>query len=354
MSTSSKIEWCDATWSPTTGCDRVSDGCDHCYALTLAKRLKAMGSAKYQRDGDPRTSGPGFGITEHPDSLGAPLRWRKPKRIFVNSMSDLFHAGISDEFIARVFAVMAVTPQHTYQVLTKRPGRMRSLMRSEAWRDRVVDEIGTRFPNGEPPHLRPIELRERWWPLRNVWAGVSVEDQKRADLRIPVLLDTPAAVRFLSCEPLLGPVNLYRHLFPEQCPDGCECRWPDDADRLECGCDGPCTTYEWEPRPAGINWIICGGESGTNARPMHPDWVRDLRDQAIDAAGTPFFFKQWGAHIPKDHTRFWGGIRDVTLDGEWSPHDAARTDGAVPMVPCRKDRDGRALDGRTWNEFPDA
>ncbi|MBV9163721.1 MAG: DUF5131 family protein [Pseudonocardiales bacterium] len=145
MGDRSSIEWTEATWNPTTGCDRISRGCDHCYALTLAKRLKAMGNAKYQTDGDPRTSGPGCGVAVHPDTLDLPLRWREPRIVFVNSMSDLFHARVPDEFILRVFAVMQATPRHTYQVLTKRSPRLRRLA----------------------PRLS--------WP-KNVWMSVSVED----------------------------------------------------------------------------------------------------------------------------------------------------------------------------------
>ncbi|WP_345368320.1 phage Gp37/Gp68 family protein [Saccharopolyspora cebuensis] len=223
MSTRSRIEWTETTWNPTTGCDQVSRGCDHCYALTLAKRLKAMGSEKYSNDGDARTSGPGFGVTVHPASLAEPLRWKQPRLVFVNSMSDLFHAKVPVDFIRRVFAVMEATPQHTYQVLTKRARRMKRLA----------------------PGLR--------WP-DNLWVGTSVEDDAVLD-RIDDLRAVPAAVRFLSCEPLLGPLP--------------------------------------ELDLTGIGWVIAGGESGPGARPMSAEWVQDLRDQC-QRAGVPFFFKQWG------------------------------------------------------------
>ena len=175
MADRSAIEWTEATWNPTTGCDRVSRGCDNCYALTLAKRLKAMGSAKYQTDGDPRTSGPGFGVAVHQDSLTIPLRWRQPRVVFVNSMSDLFHAKISTDFVEKVFDVMAATPQHTYQILTKRSLRL--------------SRLASRLP----------------WPP-NVWIGVSVEDESQLD-RVDHLRTVPAAVRFVSAEPLLGPLE---------------------------------------------------------------------------------------------------------------------------------------------------
>jgi protein gp37 len=230
MADRSTIEWTEATWNPVTGCDRVSPGCDNCYALALAARLKAMGSPKYQNDGDPRTSGPGFGVTLHPDELELPRRWRRPRRVFVNSMSDLFHPRVPVEFIAEVFTVMAESPQHTYQVLTKRPKRARSV-------------------------LRDLNIP----PLENVWVGVSVEDNERID-RASVLRETPAAVRFLSCEPLLGPLS-----------------WLDLT---------------------GIDWVIVGGESGPEARPTREEWVTEIRDNCLDA-GIPFFFKQWGGRTPK-------------------------------------------------------
>ena len=236
MSGRSRIEWTEVTWNPTTGCDRISAGCDHCYALTLAKRLKGMGSAKYQNDGDPRTSGPGFGVATHESTLTAPLRWREPRVVLVNSMSDLFHARVPAEFVARVFAVMAATPQHTYQLLTKRATRLRRLA----------------------PELP--------WPA-NVWMGVSVEDSAALG-RIAELREVPAAVRFLSCEPLLGPL------------DGL------DLD--------------------GIGWLIVGGESGPGARPMHPAWPRGLRDACL-TAGVPYFFKQWGGPTPKAGGRLLDG-----------------------------------------------
>lgn len=284
--TATAIEWTDTVWNPTTGCDRVSPGCDHCYALTMAKRLKAMGAAKYQRDGDPKTSGPGFGVSVHIDVVVQPLSWRKPRRVFVNSMSDLFHADVPDDFIAQVFAVMQLTPQHTYQVLTKRHARMRSLLSSRDFLTRVDDwRVHHRSAAGDFA-----------WPLPNVWLGVSVENQRWADLRIPALMETPAAVRFLSAEPLLGPITL-THLH-SHCPT---------HDFAGGFCVGPCSDRRVP------DWVIVGGESGRGARPMHVDWVRALRDQCASAR-IEFFFKQWG------------GIRPKT--------------------------GGRELDGRTWDEYP--
>lgn len=232
MAVKSSIEWTEATWNPVTGCDRVSEGCDHCYAQTLAKRLKAMGNRRYQQDGNTRTSGPGFGLTLHSDQLQLPTRWREPRVVFVNSMSDLFHDGVPQDFIAEVFDVMAATPRHTYQVLTKRPGRMAS----------VLNSLGR--------------------PSPNVWLGTSIENQRWADIRIPHLLKTPAATRFLSCEPLLGPIELPRSI------------------------------------RTAVGWVIVGGESGPGARPMDISWARSLRDQCSES-GVAFFFKQWGGRTPK-------------------------------------------------------
>lgn len=302
MSDKTGIEWTDATWNPTTGCDKVSPGCDHCYAMTLAPRLKAMGSPRYQKDGDPKTSGPGFGLTVHPTALDQPLKWKRPRRIFVNSMSDLFHKDVPDDFIAKVFAVMAASPRHTFQVLTKRPGRMKSLLTDKCrcgqghadgihFRSKMSDLVRQIAPDLSGPVYRA------GWPLPNVWLGTSVEDQKWADVRIPLLLDTPAAVRFLSMEPLLAPVTF---------------RWAKWAPLVNAGhLDGL----------TGIDWVIVGGESGRGARPMHPDWARTLRDQCA-AAGVPFLFKQWGSH--DEHGQ------------RMSKHDA-----------------GRTLDGRTWDEYPE-
>lgn len=228
MADRSAIEWTEATWNPTTGCDRISSGCDNCYALTLAKRLKAMGSMKYQTDGDPRTSGPGFGVAIHEEAITTPLRWREPRVVFVNSMSDLFHARVPTEFVLRVFAVMAATPRHTYQVLTKRASRLA--------------RIAPRLP----------------WPS-NVWMGVSVEDSTQLR-RIDHLRTVPAAIRFISAEPLLGPV-----------------------------CELDLT---------GMDWVIAGGESGVHARRIDEDWVIDLRDRCVEHQ-VAFFFKQWGGRTPK-------------------------------------------------------
>jgi protein gp37 len=293
MGDKSAIEWTDATWNPTTGCDRVSPGCDNCYALTLAARLKAMGQARYQNDGDPRTSGPGFALTLHPDSLDLPLRWTRPRMVFVNSMSDLFHPRVPDDYIARVFAAMARTPRHTYQILTKRPPRMRALLNSPNWRGTVAGHVRAALPD------QPLSAFDEMTmpfvggePLRNVWGGVSVEDQERADQRIGYLMDTPLRVRWLSMEPLLGPVELPEFVVAGS-PD-CPCESGRDC-------------------PPNVDWVVVGGESGPGHRTVEPRWVRSIRDQCL-MGGIPFFFKQWGGIRPKSG--------------------------------------GRELDGHTWDQLP--
>ena len=233
MAEHSRIEWTSASWNPVTGCDQVSPGCAHCYAKTFAERFRGVPGHPYEQ---------GFDLRLWPDRLELPLRWRKPKLIFVNSMSDLFHEQMPISFLLEIFRAMRETPQHTYQILTKRHQRLLEL-------DPLID-----------------------WP-ENVWMGVSVENQKYAH-RIDFLRQTGAKVRFLSCEPLLGPLELNLR---------------------------------------GIHWVIVGGESGPDHRPIHPDWVRSIRDQC-HRTGVAFFFKQWGGRTPKSG--------------------------------------GRMLDGRTWDEFP--
>jgi protein gp37 len=312
------ISWTEATWNPVTGCDRVSAGCNNCYALTLAKRLKAMGNPKYQADGDPRTSGPGFGVTAHPSLLLQPLRWRTPKLVFVNSMSDLFHDHVSDDFIARVFAAMALTARHTYQVLTKRHGRMRALLNSAAftqavaehatdllssrsWRRWQLDLGGMRLAgdSGLGGGWTVVEAMDAnvWvppWPLPNVWLGVSAENQQWADIRIPALLGTPAALRFTSAEPLLGPIRLYRTT---------------DTPRVSTVGDGRPLDRLMRPTGPGfgeallspaaaracnvpaLDWLIVGGESGPDHRDADLSWIASLVDQAA-TAGIAVWVKQ--------------------------------------------------------------
>lgn len=305
MSNNSAIEWTDATWNPTTGCTKVSEGCRNCYALKFAERFRGTPGHYFEH---------GFDVMLRHDKLELPLMWKKPKKVFVNSMSDLFHEQVPDEFIEQVFAVMSATPQHTYQILTKRPKRMLEWFTH----NRAIFVAGAAHQMGHRP---PQVTWDEWWPLANVWLGVSVENQQTADERIPLLLQTPAAVRFLSCEPLLGPVSLAGF-------DGKIYRpWLD--------------SIAWR---VDIDWVIAGGESGPNARPMHPDWVRSLRDECT-SAGVAFFFKQWGEWLPN--------AQDYDANpGDFDYERKHIMVGDIPMCRAGKKKAGRKIDGRTWDEFP--
>ncbi len=352
MADKTSIEWTEATWNPVTGCTKVSPGCDNCYAEKIVERFNGKGAFAIVRRDE--------------EKLHLPLKWRKPRRIFVNSMSDLFHDNVPDGFIMQVWLTMARTPRHTYQVLTKRHARMRSLLSRPSFRDNLLSMV-------------PGAV----WPLPNVWLGVSVESQQWADIRIPALLDTPAAVRWLSMEPLLGPVNLDQ----PRCDDHGRTRlqMADGEERCEAcigdGFHGELSYGHWlDPLNKGISWVVVGGESGPGARPMHPDWVRSLRDQCV-SAGVPFFFKQWGAYapVPVVDAPGWSGGRAFELPGggqrsatirprgrHWGDSQQARpmrpgdrTDGGTIMldldtvaVRVGKKTAGRVLDGRTWDEYP--
>jgi protein gp37 len=313
VSDRSAIEWTDATWNAVRGCTKVAAGCKHCYAERFAERFRGVPGHPFEQ---------GFDVRLVPEALDLPLRWRKPRRVFVNSMSDLFHEDVPDSFILQVFEVMNRAPQHTFQVLTKRAARMR-----EWWH---------RFPG-----------------LRfNVWAGVSVEDQRAADERIPELLATPAAVRFLSCEPLLGPVDLTRWMRPHLVDRTAgTLHWNDEPGIAN-------RSGTWNVRP--LDLVIVGGESGPGARPMHPAWARALCDQCV-AARVPFFFKQWGEWRPfyrraddpdaralprvEAPRRRW-----LNLAGGHGFHG----EDVVAVERSGKKAAGRELDGRTWNEMPEA
>ena len=257
MTANTKIEWADATWNPITGCSPVSEGCANCYAARMAKRL--AGRCGYDAD-DP------FQVTIHRDRLDDPLRWRKARRVFVCSMGDLFHEDVPFHKISAVWDVMFDAPQHTYMILTKRPARAAEFA---SW----MDDVGRRID----------------YP--NVWLGVTAENQTMLDKRVPALFSIPAAVRFVSCEPLLGLVDL----------------------RFEAAWDLTDSGFAHGPAVINLDWVICGSESGPGARPMHSDWARALRDQCV-AAGVPFFLKQ------------------MDVDGE------------LVKLP--------ALDGRVWDQTP--
>lgn len=312
------IEWTDATWNPVRGCSKVSDGCKHCYAETVAARFSGPGQPYEGTITNGRWNGT---IRAAMDHLQDPLHWRRPRRIFVNSMSDLFHEEIPAEVLGSIFHVMAEAKQHTFQVLTKRPERM-------------VQWFNEPFAN-------------RFGSLPNVWLGVSVENQQAADERIPLLLQTPAAVRFLSCEPLLGAIDLSAWL-PQV--NSCQNTITDPD-----GKDAYRRMINAAARRIGptIDWVIAGGESGSGARPMHPEWARKLRDQCYRAF-VPFFFKQWGEWAPIDLPQY--GIPvparrddDRLLDRNGGD-DLAR--GTYRMRKIGKNAAGNVLDEMTWQEFP--
>jgi len=373
MSDRSKIEWTDASWNPVRGCTRVSAGCGGpgdkggCYAEQIAARFSDPGRPFHGFAERTAKGGRWTGkVALVEDMLLKPLSWRRPRHIFVNSMSDLFHESLPDAAIDRVFAVMALCPEHTFQVLTKRPARMR-----EYCGDRET------YWGGETP-----------WPLRNVWLGTSVEDQATADERIPHLLATPAAVRFVSYEPALGPVDFGRWIFDWGCDrcgysggetkDHCpNCGWvgfvAGEIGEAACpackellsdyyACPNCEATDEFGATGSFIDWIICGGESGPNARPMHPDWARSVRDQCA-AAGVAFFFKQWGEHLPgtldkhrdmiawqDGRTEYYGEHQDIKYSESWLDN----TKAGELILACRvgKKAAGRLLDGRTHDDMP--
>lgn len=311
----STISWTDRTWNPTVGCTRVSAGCDHCYAFALHdQRHEAWKAGRFP--GAPAQYHTPFSEVQLlPERLDIPLRWRKPSRIFVDSMADLFHADVPIEFIFRTLAVMAAASWHTFQILTKRPRRMLNVMADPATPDFIHDEAAALSAEWGRKVLLPDPFP---WPLPNVWLGTSVENQEAA-YRIDFLMRTPAAVRFLSCEPLLGPLDL-AHWLPVRMDfstpyHGTQCD--------ETGCESMALferpgrafnslIHECPKHIERIDWVIAGGESGRGHRPVDLEWVRGIRDQCV-AAGVPFFFKQGSGPRPGMHTD---------------------------------------LDGRTWHEFP--
>jgi protein gp37 len=330
MSEHSSIEWTDATWPVTTGCDDASPGCLNCYSKRDSHRLAGNPNAKVsaaysgtteRRDGGPiRWTGK---LNLMRDRLDWPFKWKKPRRIFVGNMSDLFHPAVPDEFIDDVFRVMSKAQHHTFQVLTKRAERMAEFC-LKRWDER---------------HENPV-----WHPLKNVWCGVSVENQKYADERIPHLLKTPAAVRFLSCEPLLGPIDLK---LTEWQQDG-----PDQSPYNQLTTAGQ-----------GLSWVIVGGESGHGARPMKPEWARKIRDDC-HAAGVAYFHKQNGEWVECEKrgdtyaiTHVNGRLRPTKIvyqDGrsfDYASNWGGKDEG-VAMERIGKKAAGRLLDGRAWDDMP--
>lgn len=364
MADKSGIEWTDATWNPLAGCSIVSAGCTNCYAMKQAARLLDKPGSHYEGttrkvNGNPVWTGK---VSLAPDHIiTQPLRWKRPRRIFVNSMSDLFHESVPNEWIDRVFSVMALCPHHIFQVLTKRPERMREYFEKNFHPHHVASRADKYSPGCHD------EIASMKFPLGNVWLGVSVEDQTRANERIPLLLDTPAAVRFLSCEPLLGPVELEESWHGE-CALNSECwgdcAWCSNGHPPLYNCQkGQQSEAELNKGRSGIDWVIVGGESGPGARPMHPDWVRALRDQCT-AAGVPFFFKQWGEFASvydreKDDPDWkrCGEIECQNQPGRWMNLEGGHGfhgDRVHYMKRPGKKAAGRLLDGQTWDQFPRA
>lgn len=292
------IEWTDVSWNPVRGCARVSAGCENCYAENVARRFSGPGMpyeglVRVGKDGKAKAQWNGE-VRFVSERLADPLTWRKPKRVFVNSMSDLFHPGVSFEQIAAIFGVIAAAPQHTFQVLTKRPERAHAFFEwateryersARAWKTSLLFEHARKLMGALPDEPR----HGRKWPLANVWLGVSVEDQASADTRIPHLLECPAAVRWVSYEPALEAVSFRKWMLPKSAGSGC---W--HGGRL----------HPWEPgercppsrdgQPGRIDWVVVGGESGPGARPFDLAWARSVIAQCAEA-GTPCFVKQLGA-----------------------------------------------------------
>lgn len=280
----SKIEWTQHTWNPVTGCTKISAGCQNCYAENMARRFGGKD---------------GFKVTLHPDKLDIPLKRKKPTIYFVCSMSDLFHEDIPDDFIISIFNTMANAHAlygHTFQVLTKRPERMQD----------IIKKIET----GLSEQRKPIKKENGWtehtmtfsFPLQGIWLGVTAENQKEANSRIPVLLDIPAVLRFVSVEPMLEKIAIHQYLNRFDCPlcgfDNTE--WDDSYTPTICPiCDGDSNYPSHIRKKPSIDWVICGGESGQRARPLSPLWIEDLQKQCAQT-NTPFFFKQWGEFTCKD------------------------------------------------------
>ena len=355
------IEWTDSTWNPIVGCSVVSPGCTNCYAMKMAARIEAMQPGSHYA-GTTHASKAGAVWTGKlalaPDSiLTQPLRWRRPRRIFVNSMGDLFHEDVPDAWIDRVFAVMALTPQHTYQVLTKRSARMREYFAALTCQGGFRPYIRRPGWTAKDPRDGDAVLllpEGQSWPLPNVWLGVSIDDQRRADERVPDLLATPAAIRFVSAEPLLGLIR-----FSGVSEDGKrQWNWLTGETGVMYP-DGP--DFEYGPR---IDLAIVGGESGPNARPMHPDWARSLRDQCA-AAGTAFFFKQWGEWAPRGwkadggthamrHTApDWGCFQEIQSHPDSIERVEPAPDGWQAFAHVGKRAAGRLLDGVEHNAMPE-
>jgi protein gp37 len=360
MGEKTKIDWTDSTWNPLRGCNHVSEGCRSCYAEKMAARFCGPGQPyeSVMRTGMLTTLWNG-NVELVENHLLDPLKWgpvhlscascgadhlmlncpekiTRPRRIFVNSMSDLFHENVTNEMRDRIFAVMALCPQHIFQVLTKRPERMLAYLSASGRNISVYNaatSISENFSRMSETMAHHRSSGNGWWTLPNVWLGVSVENQAAADERIPLLLQTPAEVRFVSCEPLLGAVDLTQiETSAFDCGSGTKNSLTGDMRLPGCGSVSSTTIHGKR-----INWVIAGGESGPGARPMHPDRARGLWDQC-EAAGVPFFFKSWGEWLP------------VTDDSQ-GPH--VREVDDHKYLKCGKKSSGFLLDGVKYKQFPE-
>lgn len=374
MADGTKIEWTEATWNPVTGCSLASPGCTNCYAMKLAgTRMKNHESRKnltIDTKAGPVWNGE---VRLNEQWLDQPLRWNRPRMIFVCAHGDLFHESVPEEWIDRVFAVMALATQHTFQILTKRADRMHAYINKRAGGyvlelSRGIKAVGKRAMDraDSPDRERPS------WPLRNVWLGVSVEDQVRADERIPLLLKTPATVRWISAEPLLGPLKIRHYLMQGKHPGACgNCgqghgfaRCPNYGGISKTrspyeGASPTCTDFR--RTDFAISWVVVGGESGSDARPMHPDWARSLRDQCA-AAAVPFLFKQWGEFVTvfdrdveDPDWRRCGGWEVSHPKGQWwnlAGGTGFHGERVVYVDPVGKKAAGRLLDGVQHDGYP--
>lgn len=353
MADKTHIEWTDATWNVVTGCAIVSPGCTNCYAMKLAgTRLRDHPS----RNGLTTDSkaGPVWNgqVRFNTGWLTQPLRWTKPRKVFVCAHGDLFHEGVTDDQLDQIFAVMALAPQHVFQVLTKRPERMRDYLLAFTAK-RLSKALRAFIQAGEKATQadRFIPL-----PLPNVWMGVSAEDQTRANERIPVLLETPAAIRWVSAEPLIGPLDLTaiddgfsdpRNVLRSFSAQQQAAQYTESIDLC---IDTP-----------GLDWVVVGGESGAGSRPMHPDWARDLRDQCADA-GVPFLFKQWGDWTPGENAQNTVGRTVETADwfnDAWdyqtltpASGEGMHIDDEPTLYRAGKRAAGRLLDGHLHDGYP--
>jgi len=389
--TPTNIAWTEFVWNPMSGCTKLSAGCANCYAADMAKRLKRI----QETTGKDLGYGDGFAVTLHPERLEAPLNHKKGVKIFVTSMGDLFHESVPFEFVDMVFAVMALTPQHTYQILTKRPDRMKAYMDSLQKSSGVNINVGHHYGSDIKAQTAgqrvaeialeisgkhcdyaqqikwesPEEAAELILPLSNVWLGVTVENQEQADKRIPILLETPAAVRFVSAEPMLSGIDLGLNQATCSCCKRSPSRWirlantvyselPFSKAKAEVGVyravsnkhgalsvetrDGlfGIKPGECEYLPS-LDWVIVGGETGSNARPMNPDWVKNIQEQC-EAANVPFFFKQWGEYATLPSGKSVTGYRSHFWE-----------DGRQAVLVGNKQA-GHLIDGIEYREYPDA